>query len=119
MLLRVYVSDGEITVEHLLEGFAAVYYKPANEPQLILGRRTETDNYELLARVWEAANAKARELGWILAGFLFLLIPLFLSPHPIRRLHSWQYLAASSSHIVEAYHSIKRFWTLFGRCVRA
>jgi len=42
-----------------------------------LGRRTETDDYELLARVWEAANAKARELGWILAGFLFLLIPRF------------------------------------------
>ena len=47
MLLRVYVSDGEITVEHLLAGFAAVYYKPANEPQLILRRRTETDDCEL------------------------------------------------------------------------
>ncbi|MGB6348121.1 MAG: hypothetical protein WBF40_12300, partial [Methyloceanibacter sp.] len=29
-------SDGDITVEHLLEGFAAIYYKAANEPQLIL-----------------------------------------------------------------------------------
>jgi hypothetical protein len=65
MLLRVYVSNGEITVEHLLKGFAAVYYKPAGEPQLILRRRTETDDYELLARVWKAANDKARELGWI------------------------------------------------------
>lgn len=63
--MRVYVSDGEITVERLLEGFAAVYYKPPDQPQLILRRRTETDNHELLARVWEAANAKARELGWI------------------------------------------------------
>ena len=51
MLLRVYVSDGEITVEHLLAGFAAVYDKPANEPQLILRRCTETDDCELLARV--------------------------------------------------------------------
>jgi hypothetical protein len=64
-LLRVYVSDGEITVEHLLEGFAAVYYKPLDQPQLILRRRTETDDHEFLARVWEAVNAKARELGWI------------------------------------------------------
>lgn len=65
MPLRVYVSDGEITVEHLLEGFAAVYYKPPDQPQLILRMRTETDDYELLARVWEAATDKARELGWI------------------------------------------------------
>ncbi|MGB6426958.1 MAG: hypothetical protein WBF11_02455 [Methyloceanibacter sp.] len=36
MLPRVHVSDGDITVEHLLEGFAAIYYKAANEPQLIL-----------------------------------------------------------------------------------
>jgi hypothetical protein len=65
MLLRIHVSDGEIVVGHLLTGFAAVYVKPANAPQLILKRRTETDDYELLARAWEAANGKARELGWI------------------------------------------------------
>jgi len=32
MLLRIYVSNGEITVEHLLEG-STVYYNPANKPQ--------------------------------------------------------------------------------------
>jgi hypothetical protein len=32
---------------------------------LILRRRTQTDDHELLAQTWEAANDKARELGWI------------------------------------------------------
>jgi hypothetical protein len=47
-------------------GFCAVYYKSSDQPQLILRLRTKTDDYELLARAWMAANAKARELGWIL-----------------------------------------------------
>jgi hypothetical protein len=45
--------------------FCAVYFKPAGQPQLILRRRTPTDDHELLARAWQAANKKARELGWI------------------------------------------------------
>jgi hypothetical protein len=45
--------------------FYAVYYKPTNKPQLILRRRSDTDDHELLARAWQAANDKARELGWI------------------------------------------------------
>jgi len=45
--------------------FYAVYYKPTNRPQLILRYRSETNDHELLARVWQAANDKARELGWI------------------------------------------------------
>jgi hypothetical protein len=28
-------------------------------------RRTATNDYALIARVWAAANAKARELSWI------------------------------------------------------
>jgi len=52
-------------VVHLLEGLAAVYHKPPDQPKLILRRRTETDDYEFLARIWEAANHKAREFGWI------------------------------------------------------
>jgi hypothetical protein len=32
---------------------------------LIPTLRTKTDDYELLAKVWHAANNKARELGWI------------------------------------------------------
>ena len=48
-----------------VSGFYAVYYKPTNKPQLILRRRSDTDDHELLARAWQAANDKARELGWI------------------------------------------------------
>jgi hypothetical protein len=61
--LSVRVQGGEIIVT--LSEFCAVYVKPTNQPQLILKRRTATDDYELLARAWEAANTKAREIGWI------------------------------------------------------
>ena len=37
----------------------------ANQPQLILRHRTQTVDDALLAQAWQAANAKARELGWI------------------------------------------------------
>ena len=46
-------------------GFCAVYYKPTDQPQLVLRLRTKSDDYELLAKAWHAANDKARELGWI------------------------------------------------------
>jgi hypothetical protein len=59
----VLVQDGDIVVS--VAGFYAVYYKPINQPQLILRRRSETDDHELLAQAWQAANEKARELGWI------------------------------------------------------
>ena len=45
--------------------FRAVYYKPTGQPQLVLRERTKTDDQEILADAWKAANAKARELGWI------------------------------------------------------
>jgi hypothetical protein len=61
--LIVVARDGEIVVS--VAGFKAVYYKPTNQPELILRRRTETADYELLAQVWQAANDEARELGWI------------------------------------------------------
>jgi hypothetical protein len=41
------VQDGDIVVS--VAGFSAVYYKPSNQPQLILKRRTETEDHELLA----------------------------------------------------------------------
>ena len=47
------------------DDFCAVYHKPTTQPQLILKRRTQTDDYVVLARAWQAANDKARELGWI------------------------------------------------------
>ena len=61
--VTVVVQDGDIVVS--VAGFCAVYYKPSNQPQLILRRRTDTDDHELIARAWQAANEKARELGWI------------------------------------------------------
>jgi hypothetical protein len=54
---------GEIVVRSA--GFRAVYFKSSCGQRLILKRRTETDDYHLLTRAWQAANAKARELGWI------------------------------------------------------
>jgi hypothetical protein len=45
--------------------FCAVYFKLSDQPQLILRRRTQTGDHELLALAWQAANDKARELGWI------------------------------------------------------
>ena len=34
-------------------------------PQLVLVRRFPSKDQELLAQAWQAANDKARELGWI------------------------------------------------------
>ncbi len=62
MLIADVIGD-EIIVRTL--GFFAAYTKPSNAPQLILRHRTETDNRELLAQAWHAANHKARELRWI------------------------------------------------------
>jgi hypothetical protein len=45
--------------------FYAIYAKPSDQPQLILKRRRPTKDHQLLARAWQAANDKARELGWI------------------------------------------------------
>ena len=57
--------DGEIIVMRADLLFIATYYKRANEPQLVLRRRTATNDHALLARAFQAAVAKARELGWI------------------------------------------------------
>jgi len=48
-----------------LADFCAIYVKPGTQQHLILKRRTETVDPETLARAWQAANDKARELGWI------------------------------------------------------
>jgi hypothetical protein len=61
--LSVELRGDEVVV--IKADFCAVYYKPTNQPQLILRRRTDTDDHALLAQAWQAANAKARELGWI------------------------------------------------------
>jgi hypothetical protein len=63
--LCVEVRDGEIIVRQPVIGFCAIYSKPADRTQLKLKYWTETEDYELLARAWRAANTKACELGWI------------------------------------------------------
>ena len=64
MRLFVVVKDDEIIVTSET-GFRAAYCKRPNLPQLKVRRRTETDDNEVLALAWQAANDKARELGWI------------------------------------------------------
>jgi hypothetical protein len=59
------VQGSDIIISLPQGAFRAVYYKPTRRPQLILRERTKTDDHELLADVWKAANDKARELGWI------------------------------------------------------
>ena len=63
--VAVTVQGGDIIVTLPKSVFKAVYYKAAGQPQLILRGRTQTDDHELLAQVWQVANDKARELGWI------------------------------------------------------
>jgi hypothetical protein len=64
MELRVEERDGDIIVTDGV--FTAVYFQPdKHDPQLMLKRSTATDDYGLLSRSWQAANVKARELGWI------------------------------------------------------
>jgi len=63
--LEVMAQGGTIIVTLPSSRFRAVYYKPHDQPQLILRERTKTDDYDLLSEAWKAANDKARELGWI------------------------------------------------------
>jgi hypothetical protein len=70
--LRVQVIGGNVVVT--LPGFtyAVTYYKPEGSPGLLM-KYSVTDNdlrlqmtgSEFLAEAWKVANAKARELGWI------------------------------------------------------
>ena len=62
--LRVEVVDDDIVVTQPGSNFSVVYYKPRDEPQLIV-KGTPSSNYKFLARAWQAANDTARELGWI------------------------------------------------------
>jgi hypothetical protein len=63
--LQIEVHGDLLIVTAPIAEFFAVYVKPTSEPQLILKRRTQTEDYALLAQAWQAANTKARELGWI------------------------------------------------------
>jgi hypothetical protein len=63
--LTVGIVDDLIVVRSPASGFFAIYSKPADPPQLVLVRRFPSKDEELLAQAWQAANEKARELGWI------------------------------------------------------
>jgi hypothetical protein len=66
--LRVEVRDDEIIVTQSGSKFRAIYHcvghKAEEHPQLIV-KGTPKGNYDFLAQAWQAANSKARELGWI------------------------------------------------------
>ena len=62
--LQVEVRDDEIIVTQSGSKFRAVYHKPEDQPQLI-AKGTPHGNYDFLAQAWQAANERARELGWI------------------------------------------------------
>jgi len=57
--------NGNIAVSLPNGRFKATYYKAAGRPHLILRERSKTDDDKLLAEAFQAAVAKARELGWI------------------------------------------------------
>jgi predicted alpha/beta hydrolase family esterase len=70
--LHVEVLNDEIIVILPATSYGVVYYKPANSRQLLAknflsknDRGAPITQAEFLARAWQAANAKARELGWI------------------------------------------------------
>src|SRR5262245_63068628 len=60
-------EGGNLIVTLSKPRFRAVYYKPTGRPQLVLRERTKTDDQEIIADAWKAANTKARQLGWIAA----------------------------------------------------
>ena len=46
--------------------YKATYYRAPGRSNLILRERTKTDDEALVAEAFQAAVAKARELGWIM-----------------------------------------------------
>jgi hypothetical protein len=63
--LTVGVDEGRIIVMDPATGFFAIYSKPSDRPHLLLERRKPTEDQVLRAHAFQAAVAKARELGWV------------------------------------------------------
>ena len=70
--LRVEVLGDEIMVILPATSYGVTYHKRADSPQLLAKHvclkhdsRAPMTHAEFLARAWQAANDKARELGWI------------------------------------------------------
>ena len=71
-MLKLEVLDDEIIVTLPYTHYTVTYYKPAKSPQLLAKRFAGKDDphapmthADFLARAWKLANAKARELRWI------------------------------------------------------
>ncbi len=70
--LRLEVLGDEIIVILPATSYGVVYYKPATAPRLLVKNFLSKNDSgapmnqaESLSRAWQAANDKARELGWI------------------------------------------------------
>ena len=63
--LNVHMTGDDIVVTDAASNFVAIYHKPTREPWLRLKQRTLIKDQTLYARAFNAANDKARELGWI------------------------------------------------------
>jgi predicted alpha/beta hydrolase family esterase len=70
--LRVEVLGDEIIVILPATSYGVTYFKPANSPQLLAkdfhsknDSSAPITHAEFIAKAWQAANEKARELGWI------------------------------------------------------
>jgi hypothetical protein len=63
--LHVEVRGELIVVSQPGTRFYAIYTKPADEPALVLIISDATNDLQIGAELWQAANDKARELGWI------------------------------------------------------
>jgi hypothetical protein len=62
--LVVVVEGDEIIVYLPGSNFRAVYYKPADQPQLAT-KIKPSGTHEFKARAWWLANQRARAMGWI------------------------------------------------------
>ena len=70
--LLIDVVDDEIIISLPATSYSVTYYKPPSSSQLLAknisqrdDRRTPLTLSDFLSRAWQEANAKARDLGWI------------------------------------------------------
>ena len=62
--LRVVVDRTDIIITRPGTAYVAVYFKPNRHPYLV-AKNAPVGPQEFRTRAWDPANAKARELGWI------------------------------------------------------
>jgi hypothetical protein len=62
--LRVVVDHDDIIITQPGSKSVAVYFKPRGKPYIV-AKNPPVGTQEFISRAWDAANEKARELGWI------------------------------------------------------